>query len=469
MQPTHPDPLIDWATAVYSLSHSGRLKLQSNEFDSDSDVIVAIDNKAVSVALFVLPYAWDVDIDKEVRQVAEWIAMATGTYLARGPASGRVFLKFLPSRLWHGSPVKLISMDGDASAPTLMLEPRPSSILQEEKVVFATSERWMALAFATRFGGRDIDLGVAEGIPYLAEAKPDAFEQLKKRDGYLYKVYVQGFCSDPRLGMANREFINREAVPILEQEYIPNVWDALPLAEPRLQLVKYADRIEFGVQHGIPASTQALVVHVTGVRGSGKSWLYEQLRKLDGLQAVECDDLLHDAHWAVRKRLDPAISYNGRQLRSLVVQEICRRRDRILMDAKAPVLVFCGLTVPLDHVDIGFFLEIDEKDIPETYRRLVKREYEKVLESKKEIKQMIKEDDAQFLVLDIERTINGTGTPFTMEDYYRDDYLPALRDHIERGYRVRKQPDVLKEIQEILATKQQKSASASTTAMDTSS
>jgi hypothetical protein len=147
----------------------------------------------------------------------------------------------LPKTLYHGSRNKI--EDG-------WFQPRPSKVIDGEKAVFATNTKWMALAFASGLTHSQIDLGVAQGIPYMAEMYPGAFDLLKI-PGYLYTVNSEGFESDPRLGMQGHEFIHRKPVRILQTEFIPNLLEALQ-KDHVVRLIPDRERVAFFVEHKIP-------------------------------------------------------------------------------------------------------------------------------------------------------------------------------------------------------------------------
>lgn len=106
------------------------------------------------------------------------------------------------------------------------LEPRPSQVVDMEKVVYATNIKWLSLAFIPRASDADIEIGFINFKPYILEQYPGAFE-LFNCSGYVYHVNRQCFQTDKRLGMFCHEFISHKFVPILYTEKINNVHDEL--------------------------------------------------------------------------------------------------------------------------------------------------------------------------------------------------------------------------------------------------
>jgi hypothetical protein len=106
------------------------------------------------------------------------------------------------------------------------LAPRPSKVVNNKKVVFATPHRWMALVFASGARSEDLDIGFVNGQGYISEMYENAFHVLNK-GGYLYSVSSEGFRTDGRLMGGNHEFINFDPVPILKTEYVANILSEL--------------------------------------------------------------------------------------------------------------------------------------------------------------------------------------------------------------------------------------------------
>ena len=139
--------------------------------------------------------------------------------------------------MWHGSSTPINGA----------LQPRPSRVLNNERAVFATNQRCIALTFAgaewtdatmtlSRFG--------REEPWYLYENAPGVFDRVygtraSPRGGYLYQVAEDGFTSDPRLGMQGTEFVKRAQVPIVATVHIPNLREALE-QERGIVMVEFA-------------------------------------------------------------------------------------------------------------------------------------------------------------------------------------------------------------------------------------
>lgn len=118
--------------------------------------------------------------------------------------------------LYHGSSHKIN-----------ILEPRPSMVISNEKAVFATNSKTLAVVFIPKWNDCDLDLGYHHNVLYCAEQYPDAFDKLKGVSGFIYTVDRSYFMSDDRLGMKQHEFISKTEVPILSTETINDVYNYL--------------------------------------------------------------------------------------------------------------------------------------------------------------------------------------------------------------------------------------------------
>lgn len=129
------------------------------------------------------------------------------------------------------------------------LLPHPSAVINGENAVFATNTHWLALVFIPRHTDADLDIGFADGIPYIAEKYAGAFKLLKA-SGYIYEVSTREFHSDPRLGMQHHEFINPQKVRILHQKFVPDIFGALKKTE--VNFIPFAKWPAFKKKHDIP-------------------------------------------------------------------------------------------------------------------------------------------------------------------------------------------------------------------------
>jgi hypothetical protein len=103
------------------------------------------------------------------------------------------------------------------------LTPRPTSVLDGEDAVFATSKYSFALVFGAKWSDSDIEFGIINGVPIIKEQYPNAFDLLKT-EGWIYLVDKIYFENDKRLGLQGFEFISKKRVPIIKAVYVKNLF-----------------------------------------------------------------------------------------------------------------------------------------------------------------------------------------------------------------------------------------------------
>jgi len=121
--------------------------------------------------------------------------------------------------------------------------PRQSNVINKEKAVFATQEKWLAVFFIAPANDSDIECGFYKGQALIIEQYPNAFDKLKI-PGYIYSVDKKYFSSDPRLGMLDHEFISREKVPIKTSKVIKNVYGFLK-RQKKLWMIPFEKKMEY--------------------------------------------------------------------------------------------------------------------------------------------------------------------------------------------------------------------------------
>ena len=96
--------------------------------------------------------------------------------------------------------------------------------------VYATDDRRIAIVFSKRCGDDYVfSFGQNDDGPYhLVERMPGAFDKMFSNDSALYTLPADTF-KDLQTGF--REIVSTETVPVLNEEYIPNVFDAVKKLE----------------------------------------------------------------------------------------------------------------------------------------------------------------------------------------------------------------------------------------------
>lgn len=109
-----------------------------------------------------------------------------------------------------------------------VLLPKPSKVVNMEKVVFATDTIWLSIFFISDARDADIELGFVKGKPYILEQYEGAFDKyLKNVSGYIYYLDKSSFDTDSRLGLQNHEFISKTKVSIVKTVKVNNLYKQL--------------------------------------------------------------------------------------------------------------------------------------------------------------------------------------------------------------------------------------------------
>lgn len=108
----------------------------------------------------------------------------------------------------------------------LCLVPKPSHVVEYERVVFAARYKWMAIAFAAPWGDDQIAFGTVDDQYTMREQYSGAFNALRT-SGFVYTVSSNSFHDDERLGLYGDEFISRLPVHVLSAEYVKCIYTEL--------------------------------------------------------------------------------------------------------------------------------------------------------------------------------------------------------------------------------------------------
>lgn len=128
-----------------------------------------------------------------------------------------------------------------------ILQPMSSKVIDDEKAVFATDEKYLCVFFIARLSDNDVDLGYVNNIPIATEQYPGAFDKMKNIDGYIYYLDASNFINDSRLGMQGHEFISYTKQKVIKEEYIPDVYEYLIKSD--LNMIDYFEKMEILADH----------------------------------------------------------------------------------------------------------------------------------------------------------------------------------------------------------------------------
>jgi hypothetical protein len=201
-----------------------------------------------------------------------------------------------------------------------------------------------------------------------------------------------------------------------------------------------------------PVARKAKIVLITGVPGSGKTWICEQFAGSSAtIGCIDADDIMRAAYALIRGKFK---SPTDRKFQMAWDEEKIRLRDLALSQFEGRgglIFVLAGLTVQhYDDPDAAFLVKIQEADFEPTLKRLVQREFSKEFGHTEEIKKLIEDTPADWIPTEMEQRFNLTGLPPNLRAY-REDYIRMLREAKAKGYSVKTQTEIVTAIQQMAA------------------
>jgi broad-specificity NMP kinase len=174
------------------------------------------------------------------------------------------------------------------------------------------------------------------------------------------------------------------------------------------------------------------VYHIRGIPGSGKTWICEHLADHVNIECHDLDDLITRAY----------IKTKGRGVKS----EMKRQINNIIRNGKSTI-TFTGITFEVPQADKVFFIQMSRRDLEIAYRRVLLREYQKILDNKDSLFQVVKRSPLNTVSEKLRNEYHiGAIDPSLSFSQYRDIYQGALESERKRGVTILPQIAVLKYI-----------------------
>lgn len=111
-----------------------------------------------------------------------------------------------------------------------------------ESVVTAVAIRDVALLFAAEWDDNEITFARFDGIWYVVEMKPGAFD-LFQHSGWIHTMAADQFKADDRVKLVMIEFVSYNPVDVISAERIPDIYTAL--LDKDFRFIKYGDPPEW--------------------------------------------------------------------------------------------------------------------------------------------------------------------------------------------------------------------------------
>jgi len=120
-----------------------------------------------------------------------------------------------------------------------------------------------------------------------------------------------------------------------------------------------------------------MIIHVTGIQGSGKSFICS---KLPNIKCIDTDDIMYETYDIIKKKNLPQTDNQFYKISDKIVDNFIEKGD----------VLFVGMTIEIPNPDYKFFIKIEDLDT--VYRRLILRELDKIVENKANIIKHIKNE-----------------------------------------------------------------------------
>ena len=139
------------------------------------------------------------------------------------------------------------------------------------------------------------------------------------------------------------------------------------------------------------------VIHITGPAGSGKSTLGHKLAKTNKYLVFDTDDVSESIHKKLMPRNKSLFIKNQKKYFKKYFAEVAKWKQDIIKCAKKEEknVVIVGFALDIaDIVTDGYILYLNDKTV---YRRRLKRDFQHLLDNKKEIMHIIEREPVEVI------------------------------------------------------------------------
>ncbi len=141
------------------------------------------------------------------------------------------------------------------------------------------------------------------------------------------------------------------------------------------------------------------VIAIRGIPGSGKTWICNAIRDLRNVRCIDTDDLLSETYhklmrtknFAAAVARDHPPNAKGMPMFERMLKKAIHARIVSLV-RQAPqnqILIFAGITAEISKPSAKFFIRMTKNELVDSYRRLMLREFQKILDNEASIRRLI--------------------------------------------------------------------------------
>lgn len=196
-----------------------------------------------------------------------------------------------------------------------------------------------------------------------------------------------------------------------------------------------------------PNKISPIIVLITGIQGSGKTWLCDKINT-KGIKCIDTDDILLMAYESVNKNpetkklkssvyLDSIFKYASKLVKNIIEE---------YKDSR--IIIFAGISLKIENADFKFFISIPEQDIESTYRRTFVREYNKIIDGYDKINRILDVSPIDHIMINIDFETGNALNKITFYTY-NTMYKSLLSKYKSEGFKVKPQMEILEIINNI--------------------
>ncbi len=188
-------------------------------------------------------------------------------------------------------------------------------------------------------------------------------------------------------------------------------------------------------------SKNPVIIHVSGIQGSGKSWICSQLKNAI---CLDTDDISNDAKNYIdslkgTKKEMPANWESLQKVISKMVDDLIKKHRK----NKEKIIVFVGMTAKMPTPQHKLFIKLEDMEM--VFRRVMKRELEKMIENKDKMLAIL--EDKNIPTEEIDDLINRAGNlaiPFPSDfETYNNFYQEELNKASKNKYQIKTQQEII--------------------------
>ena len=201
---------------------------------------------------------------------------------------------------------------------------------------------------------------------------------------------------------------------------------------------------------------KTFIVCIKGIQGSGKTYV---CKKLKNIPCIDTDDVLKNTFKNLLKTNKdfqkslptPSKNFHGivsNKTLDILYKQAIKDLKKLIKDLNVPIIVVVGITLYVEN-DLTFFIKMNNKQLEQSYRRVMLREINKIKNNYNNIKKIINGDVniiPQKMLFECEI---GAINQLTTFAYYKRMYKLDKEYHEKEKSIIKTQDEIIKQIKTI--------------------